>query len=149
MKKTVLILGASGGIGAACAALFAQAGYKCAVQYRANPEALTPLCAQYQDIFSIAADLTDPAQARRCVSLASYHLGKIENIVYCAGTAGQEAFCALTDEDFTVMYEVRAMMFSFLVMKRVCRVEQSRRRKSLQERASRLIAYPACPPETA
>jgi len=109
MQKTVLILGASGGIGSACAKLFAQAGYACALQYRTNAQAVQALAAEFDDIHPIAADLTDAAQARRCVSLAAYHLGHIDSIVYCAGTAKQEAFSALEDEDFLAMYEVHVL----------------------------------------
>lgn len=109
MKKTVLILGASGGIGSACVKLFAQAGYACAVQYHTNQAPPDALAAEYAHIHPIQADLTDPAQARRCASLASYHLGHIDSIVYCAGVAKQEAFSALTDDDFLSMYEIHVM----------------------------------------
>ena len=109
MQKTVLILGASGGIGAACAQLFAQNGYACALQYRNHSEHLEEIAAQFDNIHLVQADLTDAAQARRCVSLAQYKLGHIDQIVYCAGTAQQEGFAALEDEDFLAMYNVHVL----------------------------------------
>ena len=109
MQKTVLILGASGGIGYACAKLFANAGYGCALQYRSNAQPLHTLAQTHKNIFPLQADLTVPAQARRCVSLAQYKLGHIDQIVYCAGTAQQEAFAALQDGDFLAMYDLHVL----------------------------------------
>ena len=63
--KTVLILGASGGIGSACARKFSAAGYACALQYHQNKTAIDALCAELPNAHALCADLRDASEARR------------------------------------------------------------------------------------
>ena len=107
--KNVLILGASGGIGAACARTFSQNGWRCALQYNKHAVVAQALAAELDDAYTVCADLTDPAQARRCVSLAQYHLGRLDAVVYCAGQAQIMPFSTLSDEDFCAMYELHVL----------------------------------------
>ena len=107
--RIVLILGASGGIGSACARKFSAAGYACALQYHQNKAAIDALCAELPNAHALCADLRDASEARRLVSLAEYRLGAIDSIVYCAGTAQQKPFSDTTDEDFLSMYELHVM----------------------------------------
>ena len=107
--RTVLILGASGGIGSACARKFSAAGYACALQYHQNKAAIDALCAELPNAHALCGDLRNASEARRLVSLAEDRLGAIDSIVDCAGTAQQKPFSDTTDEDFLSMYELHVM----------------------------------------
>jgi 3-oxoacyl-[acyl-carrier protein] reductase len=85
--RSVLVTGASGGIGAAIAHAFAEAGDHVVVHYHRRREAA-------QDVLSalpgtghqmIRADLTDPEQARRLVADTVEALGGLDVLVNNAG----------------------------------------------------------------
>ena len=57
MQKTVLITGASRGIGAACAALFAQNGYRVAINYCRSEEKANITMGASRPVFSVFLNL--------------------------------------------------------------------------------------------
>ena len=108
-EKTVLILGASGGIGFACADLFAENGWTCAVHAFRHTETLQTWIESHPGSLLLQGDLTLPSTAKQIVSRCEYHLGHIDSIVFCAGTAESKPFTLLTDDDFRHMYDLHVI----------------------------------------
>lgn len=87
----VLITGASRGIGAAAARLFAREGWGVAINYnssRSEAEALaSELSAPEARALPIRTDVSDPAQAERLVREAEGALGPLDAVICNAGIA--------------------------------------------------------------
>lgn len=87
----VLITGASRGIGAAAARLFAQEGWDVALNYCRSASAARTLAAELSGlgvrVVPIRADISDPAQAERLVREAEKALGPLDAVVCNAGVA--------------------------------------------------------------
>ena len=89
--SVVLITGASRGIGAATARLFAQKGWDVAINYNKSKAAADALVDELTELgvraCAIAADVSDPAQAAALVECAVAQLGGLDALVCNAGTA--------------------------------------------------------------
>ena len=116
MQKTVLITGASRGIGAACARRFAAAGFAVIVHYHKSKEAAESVC---RDIIAlggtaqaIGANLADPAQISELVQKARSCFGSIDVLGNNAGIALNKMLCDTTTEEWDDIFAVnlRAMM---------------------------------------
>ena len=85
--RAVLVTGASGGIGAAIARAFAEAGDRVAVHYSSRREAAESVLAGLpgEGHVVLGADLSDPAQAKRLVDDAAEGLGGLDVVVNNAG----------------------------------------------------------------
>lgn len=87
----VLITGASRGIGAAAARLFAREGWDVAVNYNTSREAAEKLAVELSGpgarAVPIQADISDPEQAERLVREAELSLGPLDALVCNAGIA--------------------------------------------------------------
>ena len=101
MANTVLITGASRGIGRACALAFAKAGYRVAVHYHHSAAQAETLVQQLRETGSDAAcfraDIADSAQVNELVQQATAFLGHIDVLVCSAGIALQQLFTDTTD----------------------------------------------------
>ena len=87
----VLITGASRGIGAAAARLFAQRGWDVAINYNSSREAARRLAAELSGLgvraVPVRADVSDPEQAERLVRESEAALGPLDAVVCNAGVA--------------------------------------------------------------
>lgn len=110
MPQTVLITGASRGIGAACACRFAAAGYNVMIHYHQNKTAAQAVLQKIQKsgghaaIF--AADLADAKQAEALVSATEELFGGADAVVNNAGIALFKMFCDTTGEDWNRIFSV-------------------------------------------
>ena len=98
--KTVLITGGSRGIGAAAAWLFAQNGYRVAINYCSNEQAAKALVEELSaagcDAFSVRADVSNEEQVAAMVQHVLARFGKLDVLIHNAGIAYQGL---LTDTD--------------------------------------------------
>ena len=108
--KTVLVTGASRGIGKTVATQFAREGYKVAVHYNsgiAEAEALVAqLIQEGCNVMAVQADIRDSAQVQRMVDSIMAQWGIIDILINNAGIAQQKLFTDITDEDWHNMFAV-------------------------------------------
>src|SRR6187549_1944778 len=83
--KGVLVTGASGGIGAACARAFAAEGARVVVHYHQGEERARAVARELGGAAVVQADLTDEAQVDRLFAEARDALGSVD---VCAAVAG-------------------------------------------------------------
>ena len=83
--KGVLVTGASGGIGAACARAFAAEGARVVVHYHRGEARARNVAAELGGVPVLGADLTDEREADRLFTAAREALGRID---VCAAVAG-------------------------------------------------------------
>lgn len=104
MERTVLITGASRGIGRACALSFAGAGYRVALHYHRSEEAAQALTAQLRaqgcDAACFCADIRDSGAVGAMIGQAQAFLGHIDVLVCCAGIAQQKLLTDTGDADW-------------------------------------------------
>lgn len=107
MKKTVIITGASGGIGSAIAGAFALGGYNVVIGYNSSFEKAKVLEAGLLEkgcsVASFKADVSDSAQAQALIDFAKETFGGSYVLVNNAGIAQQKLFTDITDKDFDTM----------------------------------------------
>ena len=122
MKGVVLITGASRGIGAAAARLFAKEGWAVGVNYCSSRTAAEELVSEIRAFGGTAAalqgDVSDPVQAGQLVEEAERLLGPLDVLVCNAGVAlPQQLLTDTTDEQWKrvmgvdldgVFYTIRA-----------------------------------------
>ncbi len=113
MDKTVLVTGASGGIGGACARLFAAEGYKVAIHYnsdKASAESLkNELCAKGYMSVCVQADLQCENQVNAMVAEVEKNFGEISVLVNNAGVAQQKLFTDTTRQDYDLLFGVNML----------------------------------------
>lgn len=108
MEKTVIITGASRGIGAATARAFAQKGYRVAVCYHQHKEKAQEVAAEIcggggtAHIFEV--DVAQEASVSAMVQAVCERLGTPDVLVNNAGIAQQKLFTDLTKADWDAMF---------------------------------------------
>lgn len=110
MKGTVLITGASRGIGRAAALAFAREGLSVAVNYNKSKEAaqslIGELCGYGADARAYHADVSDKSEVNEMVLRITEELGGISVLVNNAGIAEQSIFSDITEEMWDRMFAV-------------------------------------------
>ncbi len=105
--KTVLITGASRGIGAEAARLFAKNGYAVAVNYHHSKQQAEALVQQITaaggEAFAVGADVSDAAQVTAMVEAVCERYGHVDVLIHNAGIARQEL---LTDTDEATWHDL-------------------------------------------
>lgn len=108
--KTVLITGASGGIGSCAAALFAKNGYNVFIQYNKNEKAALELCEKIKSegvgVYVCRADITNEEDVRRMVSLCEYKFGSLDVLINNAGISEFAVLENITSEMWDRMMNV-------------------------------------------
>jgi 3-oxoacyl-[acyl-carrier protein] reductase len=109
-KKSVLITGASHGIGKACAFAFAHAGYRVAVNYCHSEEQAKKLVEELSqngmEAMAVKADVSDSEQVRLMYDQIHDQYGPIDVLVNNAGIAMQKLITDMTDEDWRKLFSI-------------------------------------------
>ncbi len=110
-KGTVLITGASRGIGAATAAAFAQAGYQVAINYKSSGERAERLCRSLNQARPGCAacfpcDVSDSAAVSEMVRQAEGTFGRIRVLVCNAGISHPNLFTDISDGEWQELFHV-------------------------------------------
>ncbi|MDO4744520.1 MAG: glucose 1-dehydrogenase [Clostridia bacterium] len=108
--KTVLITGASRGIGKATAKRFAEAGYSVVVNYNKSEALAEELCREIQALggkaLAFGADIADDEQVKKMVKEAVACFGTIDVLVNNAGVAlPQGLFTDFADTDARCVFD--------------------------------------------
>ena len=110
MNKTVIITGASKGIGFATAELFGKNGWNVVINYNktAAPalELEKNLCESGVKALAIKADVSNHDEVKEMFKKAEQKFGQIHSVVCNAGISKQALFTDLTDEDIDTMLDV-------------------------------------------
>lgn len=109
-NKTVLITGASRGIGRAAAELFAEKGYRLLLNYHASEQAAQELerrlAGEGADVMPVRADVSDVKQVEAMIAAGEARFGSIDVLVSNAGIAAQRLFTDITPEEWRRMMAV-------------------------------------------
>ena len=115
MEKTVLVTGASRGIGSEIARRFALEGYRVALNYHTSRKQAEALAAALEEclgvsagerILPIHADISDRKQVEQMFAQIQEQFGDVDVLVNNAGIAQQKLFTDLTEEDWRRMFAV-------------------------------------------
>ncbi len=114
MKKTALITGASGGIGAAIAKELAKSGYDVILHCNSNEEKALKLRNEITELYGatvhiIRADLSVPSDVQRLGREALSLCGRIDILINNAGVAFQELFQFTDDKRVRELFEINLM----------------------------------------
>lgn len=106
---TVLVTGASRGIGAATAKVFAEHGFAVAVNFKNNEEAANLVVDEIRKSGGVAesyrADVADPAQVEEMVRSVEADLGPIDVLVNNAGVCTSGLLQDMTDADYDFLMD--------------------------------------------
>lgn len=105
--KTVLITGASGGIGSAAARLFVQSGYAAVLHYHRSRDAAEALARELSAaggcVLPVQADVSDSASAAALFDTAERELGHIDVLINNAGISRTGLMTDCTDDDWNAL----------------------------------------------
>ena len=118
MNKTVLITGASGGIGEAISVAFWQKGCSVIMHYNKNGKEISKLCAAMNEsrpfsAVTVCCDITKRESVTKLFEEAKSHFGDIDILVNNAGVAEQKLFTDITEADWNRIFDinVKGMFF--------------------------------------
>ncbi|MGV3488792.1 MAG: SDR family NAD(P)-dependent oxidoreductase [Tuberibacillus sp.] len=124
MNKVIMITGASKGLGRALAVNFAKAGATLAICARSEKglaEVAKEVEAYGTEVLAIAADMSNPKDVERFVSVAEQHFGRIDVLINNASVLGPSPMPYLADypeQDFRQVLNTNVLN-AFFVTKRV------------------------------
>ncbi|CAB1255506.1 3-oxoacyl-[acyl-carrier-protein] reductase FabG [Ruminococcaceae bacterium BL-6] len=113
--KTVLVTGASRGIGSEIAARFVREGYRVVLNYHLHEREAKELAEKLEAgrpdipggwVLPVRADVSDLSQVREMFALARERFGPVDVLVNNAGVAQQKLFTDLTPQDWERMFAV-------------------------------------------
>ena len=108
--KTVLITGASRGIGATTAKLFAANGYTVAVNYHRSKQSaeqvVNEIVASGGDAFAVCADVSDEDAVKQMMKSVRQRVGHIDVLIHNAGVAKQGLLTDTTSNEWREMLGV-------------------------------------------
>ena len=109
-KRHVLITGGSGGIGAATAEAFAQAGYAVTFFYRTNAESAEVISSSLRekgyDVSSYRVDVRKSSDVREAVMKANLCYGVVDVLISNAGIASQKLITDVSEDEFREMFDI-------------------------------------------
>lgn len=109
-NKSVLITGASRGIGKATAELFAREGFGVIINYYRSKAAAEGLCKQLESrgakVLAYKADVSDSNQVENMIAAGEQYFGGIDVLVCNAGISAQRLFTDITPEEWKNMMAV-------------------------------------------
>lgn len=109
MAQCVLVTGASGGIGQAIAATFAQSGNKVALAYHHNKTAAQNLCnsinGQGGAALAVQGNVANEQEVEAMFAQIEQELGPVQVLVNNAGVAQQKLFCSLSAQEWRQMLD--------------------------------------------
>ena len=110
MSETVIVTGASRGIGKACALAFGKNGADVIVNYTRSKEKAEELCKEISKLggraLPFCADVADRKTVDEMIAFAHSNFGSISTLVNNAGIAEQMMFCDITEEKWDRMFAV-------------------------------------------
>lgn len=121
MKRTVLITGASRGIGAGIARLFAENGYNVVLNYNKSEKEAFELAKELEpiaDVLPIKCDISKEQAVVDMVNQALRRFGKIDVLINNAGFSIDKLFSEKTPEDFRKTFDTN-VIGTFMVSKLV------------------------------
>ncbi len=111
MKKTVLVTGASGGIGSAIAEKFSLLGYNVVINYNKSEKAALELCERLKiagnsGVIAIKADVTDCTQVDAMFSQAEKQFGGVDILINNAGISLIKMINDVTEEEWDNIFAI-------------------------------------------
>lgn len=110
MSQTVIITGASKGIGKACAIEFGKNGANVIVNYTKSKEKAAEVCEEIKKLggnaLPFCADVSDRKSVDEMTAFAREHFGSVDVLINNAGIAEQIMFCDITEEKWDRMFDV-------------------------------------------
>jgi 3-oxoacyl-[acyl-carrier protein] reductase len=109
-NKTVIITGASKGIGFAMAELFAKNNYNVLINYNRSEKSAVELCEKLNtDGFSTTTYRADISHRKQIEAMLQYcinEFGSIDILINNAGISQEKLFTEITDTDLNTMIDV-------------------------------------------
>ena len=110
MSETVIVTGASRGIGKACALAFGKKGANVIVNYSNSKEKAEEVCEEISKLggraLPFCADVADRKAVDEMIAFAHSNFGSVSTLVNNAGIAEQIMFCDITEEKWDRMFAV-------------------------------------------
>lgn len=110
MSGTIIVTGASRGIGKACALAFGKSGADVIVNYTRSKEKAEEVCEEISKLggraLPFCADVADRKAVDEMIAFAHSNFGSISTLVNNAGIAEQIMFCDITEEKWDRMFAV-------------------------------------------
>ena len=106
MQQTVIVTGASRGIGYETAKMFAGLGWNVTADYFQTSEPALILEQQFPNLCAVQADVSVREETQKLVTETIKRFGRVDVLVNNAGIAQQKLFTDITDADWERMFDI-------------------------------------------